>query len=447
MRVLIVDDEKNIRESLRLLLQQDGFEVDCAENGFSAQRLMEETDYDAGIFDLKMPGMSGLELLEWQQNRDKSFPVMMISAFGQVHDAVDALKTGAVDYIVKPFDPEILLDKIISLKESLSLTDTMQEGMDLPAGDFFTGTSRAMRLLQKRLTRVAGTGSTVLITGESGVGKEVTARSLHERSAQSQAPFIPVNIGGIPENLLESELFGYEKGAFTGADKQKKGLFEEAAGGTLFLDEIGEMPLPLQVKMLRVLQEKKFRRLGGLEEIEISSRIVTATNRTLEDMVKDGSFREDLYYRLNIARLEIPPLRERMDDLPGLCGFLLEKLNRRMEQNIKGLSEKAWDKLKAYDFPGNIRELENILERAMIFCEEEELQDSDIELISSGMQTPSASPAADGRTLKEIEKESITRALRRWEGNRSRAADELGISRRTIINKIKEFGLDKDPQE
>ena len=443
MRILVVDDEKNIRESLKILLEQDGFTVDSAENAFSAQRFIENNEYDAGIFDLKMPGMSGLELLAWLQTQEQPFPVTMISAFGQVNDAVDALKIGAIDYIVKPFDPEILLDKLLALKENILVSDDMQVGMNTLGDEYFNGSSKAMILLQKRLLRVASTNATVLITGASGVGKEVTARTLHQNSAQKEAPFIPVNIGGVPENLIESELFGYEKGAFTGADKQKKGLMEQAAGGSLFLDEIGEMPLSLQVKMLRVLQEKKFRRLGGLEEIDITARIITATNRRLEEMVKEGLFREDLYYRLNIARLEIPSLRERMDDLPRLTGFLIEKLNKKMDLNLQGLSDKAWEILKNHDFPGNIRELENILERSMIFCEGSELQDTDIDLQAPLSTIAGQESGKAGRTLKEMEKESIIQALRRWEGNRSRAAKELGISRRTIINKIQEFDLDK----
>lgn len=446
MKVLVVDDEKNIRESLKILLEQDGFEVDSAENAFSAQRYIEENSYNAGIFDLKMPGMSGLELLSWLNSREENFPVMMISAFGQIDDAVNALKTGAFDYIVKPFDPEILLDKLQNLKTGILVDDEIQEGLGDLGHDYFNGSSPAMMQLQKRLLRVAASDATVLITGESGVGKEVTARALHHASSRNAAPFIPVNIGGIPENLLESELFGYEKGAFTGAEKQKKGLFEESAEGTLFLDEIGEMPLPLQVKMLRVLQEKSFRRLGGLAEIPITARIITATNRKLEQMVSEGKFREDLYYRLNIARLEIPSLRDRREDLPRLTGFLLKKLNSRMSTEVKTLSNGAWKKVNDYPFPGNIRELENILERAMIFCDGTELQEEEIELMGPGTtsSTHKVSEDTDSKTLKELEKESIIKALRRWEGNRSRAAVELGISRRTIINKIQEYGLTKD---
>ena len=309
-----------------------GIRVDCAENGLSARRLMEQNRYEGGIFDLKMPGMTGLELLEWKKEAGIDFPVIMISAFGQVEDAVKAIKTGAEDYVVKPFDPELLLEKM-ALSASFHLSaEEFGKGMAGSDSEYFWGRSPAVVKLTQRMERIAMTPSTVMITGESGVGKEVCARKIHVLSKQSEGPFLAVNIGGIPENLLESELFGYEKGAFTGAEKQKKGLFELSAGGTLFLDEIGEMPLSLQVKVLRVLQDRQFRRLGGLENLSINARIMAATNRPLEKMVEEGTFREDLYYRLNVARLEIPPLRERKADLPRLTGFLLEKLNRENGQ-------------------------------------------------------------------------------------------------------------------
>ena len=444
MKILVVDDEKNIRESLRIILEQDGYEVECAENGLSAQRLIEFGTYDAGIFDLKMPGLSGLELLEWLQQQNPRFPVIMISAFGQVEDAVKALKTGAEDYVIKPFDPEVLLEKVSLLKSRSTSAKVIESLADQVAPGYFFGESPVMEKLSRRLERVAASSSIVLLTGESGVGKEMTARLIHDRSAVSSGPFMALNIGGLPENLVESELFGYEKGAFTGADKQKKGLFELAGGGTLFLDEIGEMALPLQVKLLRVLQERQYRRLGGLDNISIDARIITATNRKLEDMVEEGLFREDLYYRLNVARIEIPPLRERMEDLPRLTGFLIDKLNRKMSLQVKTLSRDAWELLSAHSFPGNIRELENILERSMIFAEDDIIRGDDLEMTASPVSRPETPSGEQGRTLKELEKSSIRSALQRWEGNRSRAAKELGISRRTIINKIQEYGLD-DP--
>ncbi len=449
MRILIVDDEKNIRDSLKMILQQEGYEITTAENGLSAQRILETSSFDLGIFDLKMPGMDGLELLKWLKSGERDFPVYMISAFGQVEDAVNALKSGADDYITKPFDPDLLLEKVRIIDSVKVLESRMEKGGESRQTGYFLGQSQGAEKLYRRMERIAATRSNILLTGESGVGKEVTARLIHEWSARPEEPFVALNIGGIPENLLESELFGYEKGAFTGADKRKPGLFETARGGSLFLDEIGEMPLPLQVKLLRVLQDRSFRRLGGLEDLKIESRIITATNRNLEEMVLSGGFREDLYYRLNVARLEIPPLRERMDELPRLTGFLLEKLNGRMAMSVRGLTPGAWKKLEDYRFPGNVRELENILERAMIFAEGDMLTPGDIDIQSApDLATRTSSPSGisePGRTLKELERDSIAAALHRWEGNRSKAAKELGISRRTIINKIQEYNLENTP--
>ena len=449
MRILIVDDEKNIRESLKMILQQEGYEITTAENGLSAQRVLEDATFDLGIFDLKMPGMDGLDLLKWLKGGERDFPVYMISAFGQVEDAVNALKSGADDYITKPFNPDLLLEKVRIIDSVKIMESRMEKGRHSRQDGFFLGQSPGAEKLYRRMERIAATRSNILLTGESGVGKEVTARLIHNWSDCSEEPFVALNIGGVPETLLESELFGYEKGAFTGADKRKPGIFETARGGSLFLDEIGEMPLPLQVKILRVLQDRSFRRLGGLVDLKIESRIITATNRNLEEMVISGGFREDLYYRLNVARLEIPPLRERMDELPQLTGFLLEKLNGRMGMSVKGLAPGAWKKLESYRFPGNVRELENILERAMIFAEEDILSPADIDTRSAADLTNSATRSGGtvpGRTLKDMERDSIAASLHRWEGNRSRAAKELGISRRTIINKIQEYRLEDTTQ-
>lgn len=288
------------------------------------------------------------------------------------------------------------------------------------------------------------------MTGESGTGKEVIARTIHEQSPLSAGPFVAINIGGVPENLLESELFGYEKGAFTGAVSRKTGMFELASGGTLFLDEIGEMPSSLQVKILRVLQERTITRLGGTQPIPINARIVCATNRNLEDMVREGSFREDLFYRLNVVRIHVPPLRERKEDIPLLVSWILKKLNSRMGRQFTGLTPEAMEKLKEYRFHGNIRELENILERAAIFTDGSIIGEDELDLRANELEPSFGEETSCGGlafgdeavSLKDIEKQAIERALRRWEGNRTKAADELGITRRTLINKIAEFGLD-----
>lgn len=456
MKILIVDDEYNIRELMRKYFSLDKIESDGAENGLSAQRLLREQHYDACLIDLKMPGMDGLSLITWIRQEGFRMPVIMISAHGEIRDAVTALKEGAQDYIVKPFDPEeltIRLKKLIEDQNLRNLVESETLNTKKSSGDL-VGKSQAMMKIKDIISRIADSPATVLITGESGTGKEVVARQIHTDSLLANGPFVAINIGGVPENLLESELFGYEKGAFTGAVGRKPGMFELASGGTLFLDEIGDMPLALQVKMLRVLQERKITRLGGTTPIPINARIIAATNKHLEEMVRTGTFREDLFYRLNVVRIEIPPLRERKEDLPLLAGVILKKLNRQMGHKVEGLSSDALEALRKHPFYGNVRELENILERAVIFADTPVLKVENLDLRSSSIKVGSSADTSstnclgnqsddfEAKTLKEIEMETIIRALHRWEGNRTRAAEELQISRRTLINKIAEYQLD-----
>lgn len=454
MRILIVDDEPNIRELMRKYLSLEGMESDGAENGLSAQRLLREEHYDACLIDLRMPGMDGIELISWMRQEGFRMPVIMISAHGEIRDAVTALKEGAQDYIVKPFDPEeltIRLRKLMEAHQLKSLVETKSraaEGID----EGLVGNSVPMKRIKEVISRIADSPATVLVTGESGTGKEVVARQIHAISSLAEGPFVAINIGGVPENLLESELFGYEKGAFTGASGRKIGMFELASGGTLFLDEIGDMPMTLQVKMLRVLQDRKITRLGGTSPMPINARIIAATNKNLEEMVREGNFREDLFYRLNVVRIELPPLRDRREDIPLLAGVILNRLNRQMGHRIEGLSSDAIEALKSHPFYGNVRELENILERAVIFADSPVISASVLELResvsrpgsegSSGGYSMSQDAEKDARSLKELEVEAIIRSLHRWEGNRTRAAEELGISRRTLINKIAEYQLD-----
>jgi len=438
MRVLIVDDEKNIRESIRRFLETENIETVAAENGLSAKRLLQDQAFSAGIVDLRMPGMDGLELLRWIREEGPRLPVIMISAFGEVQDAVEAMKLGAQDYVVKPFDPEELIVRLKKIVENQRLRDQIDlGGRTEQPGIEGLGSTPGMTEIRRTITKVADTPSTVLITGESGTGKEVIAHLLHNLSSRSDSPFIPVNVGGIPESLLESELFGYERGAFTGAERRKVGLFEVASGGTLFLDEIGEMPPQLQVKLLRVLQDRKVQRLGATDLIPVDVRIIAATNQDLPERVRQKTFREDLYYRLNVIHLAVPPLRERMDDLPILIGQLLRKLNHRLGKGVQTVDPQGLEQLQRYSFPGNVRELENLLERALIFAEGDSLTDSDLSL--PRIEAPVSPPPA---TLESLEKQAIIAALHRWEGNRTRAAAELGITRRTLLNKIKHFGID-----
>lgn len=447
MKILIVDDEPNIRDLMCRFLRIESIDGIGAENAFSAQRLLREEPFDGILVDLKMPGMDGLEFVRWVRDEGFRMPIIMMSAHGEIRDAVDALKHGVQDYIVKPFNPEEVVIKLKNLVEAQNFRTLQEMEERLPQERAFIGESIQIRKIKDTITRIAQTNSSILITGESGTGKEVVARTIHEQSPVSSGPFVAINIGGVPENLLESELFGYEKGAFTGANSRKIGMFELANGGTLFLDEIGDMPFSLQVKILRVLQERSITRLGGTEPLPINARIICATNKDLEQMVRDGKFREDLFFRLNVVRIHIPPLRERKDDIPLLAAWIIKKLNANMGRHFSGLTPEAMEKLKSYDFYGNIRELENILERAAIFSDGDLITDDNIELRGKDLRpaaskSTAASADMEAVSLKEIEKQTIEKALRRWEGNRTKAAKELGITRRTLITKIEEYDLD-----
>jgi len=452
MNILVVDDEEDIRNSLQQYLKIDEIDSDVAENGLSAQRMIKETPYDAILVDLKMPGMDGQQLIEWLRHEGFRMPVIMMSAHGEIADAVNALKEGAQDYVVKPFDPEELVIRLKKLVEAQNLRNMVEaKSMDEEKNQSsFIGESPSIMKIKALISKIKDASSTVLITGESGTGKEVVAREIHANSPVCEGPFVAINIGGVPENLLESELFGYEKGAFTGAMNRKTGMFELASGGTLFLDEIGDMPLSLQVKILRVLQEKRITRLGGTTAMPINARLIAATNKNLEQMVRDGKFREDLFYRLNVVRIEIPPLRDRKDDIPLLAAGILARLNMQVGHKVKGFTPDALKLLCGYQFYGNVRELENILERAVIFCSGDEITSDDLELNGSVFtkdqkRGDAAQTVSDdnAKSLRDVEENTIIRALRRWEGNRTKAAQELGISRRTLINKISEYGLEE----
>ncbi|MDR1867455.1 MAG: sigma-54 dependent transcriptional regulator [Treponema sp.] len=434
MRILIVDDERNIRLSLIKYLALEHIEADGVENGEKALEILETVIFDAVLLDLKLPGIQGHAVLEWIHTRGISSPVIMISAHGTIADAVAALKAGAQDYIVKPFDPAELVIKIRSLVEHKRNESQIQaykrtEGHK----NILIGSTPIMQQVAYHIDKLANTDVTVLITGESGTGKEVVAREIHNRSPWATEPFVAVNIGGIQETLMESELFGHEKGAFTGATGRKQGLFELAGRGCLFLDEIGEMSLPLQVKLLRVLQERKIRRIGAVNDIPIGARIISATNKNLEEMVKNGTFREDLYYRLNVFRLELPPLRERPQDIPILVNHILVKISSRMGKVPPKLDPDALKTLHCYAFPGNVRELENILERALIYSEGSIIKSADLGNLGPHQEILSS--------LESIEKHAIREALHRYGGNRTKAALSLGISRKTILNKIKTYNL------
>jgi len=448
MRVLIVDDEINIRTSLSQFFSVYDIDSELAENGLVAQRLLYSDVFDAMVVDLKMPGMDGLELIKWTRDEGYDLPVIMVSAHGEISDAVSALKGGAADYIVKPFNPEDLVNKIKKMIEANKVKQFVNDiSFENPS---FIGQSQQMLDIKKTITRCAKTKSNVLITGESGTGKGVVAKEIHRQSFGDDGPFQSINIGGIPASLIESELFGHEKGAFTGAVNRKMGLFEVANGGTLFLDELGDLPLDLQVKLLTVINDRQVQRLGDTQKRDIDVRIIAATNKDLEQMVNDGNFREDLYFRLNVLIIKIPPLRERSDDIPLLSAGVLKRLKKEMGNDlIEGFSPNAIAKLKLGKYYGNVRELENVIERAILFCDDNLIHEDDINIDDNVKITKntnsqdSVKAKLEVKSLKEVEKEKIIESLLRWAGNKTKASKELGISRRTLLNKISEYDINE----
>jgi len=441
--ILVVEDDDTFRSFLQTILQDDGHEVQVVADGIKALRLLQLGSFDLVVSDLKLPGKSGLDLFR-ETRMDPTAPqFIFLTAFGKVEEAVAAMKEGAVDFLTKPLDdPDALLtlvhraiDAQMRSREYLSLKQTEAAGLP-PEELVFAG--EVMLPVRQLVHDVAGTMANVLISGESGTGKELVARTIHLLSPRRKAGFIALNCAAIPENLLESELFGHEKGAFTGAIQARQGKFELARGGTIFLDEIGEMPLPLQTKLLRVVQERVFERVGGSKEIKADVRLVAATNRNLRDEVAQRRFREDLYYRLNVFPLRLPPLRERIDAISLLVDYFMERFTRQICKTLKGVDAQALSAMKSYGWPGNIRELQNVMERAVILSRD---------LVRVGalpeeMLRKPGSESLDSRDrLKLAEKEMIGEALKKHSGNRRLAAEELGISRRTLQYKLKEYGF------
>ena len=442
-RILLVEDDETFRSFLRTVLEDDGHEVQTAEDGLKGLSKLRQENFDLVISDLKMPGKSGLELFRETRSDPDPPQFIFLTAFGKVDEAVAAMKEGAVDFLTKPLsDPDTLLaliqralDSQSRTREYLSLKES--EAAGLPPEDLiFAG--QAMKEVRKLVRDVAVTIANVLIYGESGTGKELVARTIHLLSPRNKAGFIPLNCAAIPENLLESELFGHEKGAFTGAVQGRQGKFELARGGTIFLDEIGEMPLPLQAKLLRVLQERVFERVGGTKEIRADVRVIAATNRNLQNEVAERRFREDLYYRLNVFPIQLPPLRDRSDAIPVLAEYFIRRFSDQIGKKLKGMENDARDAMRGYPWPGNVRELQNVIERAVILATDViRLDNLPNEILQKG--SPQNQQSRD--VLKATEREIITKALHKHGGNRRLAAEELGISRRTLQYKLKEFGL------
>lgn len=450
-RILIVDDERNIRRSLRALLEGPRAEVLEAEDGRAALEMLGRGEIDLVITDLRMPGMDGMELLRNCRALYPQVGVVVISAHGTVETAVEAMKLGAVDFFSKPFENQEVLGVVDKCLDARNLDQ--QPHIPAPEQRGFhsiVGGSPAMQQVYTLMAKVARTESTVLILGESGTGKELVARNIHEQSNRAAEAFIAVNCAALPENLVESELFGHEKGAFTGAANAKPGRFELACGGTLFLDEVGEIPLPLQAKLLRVLQERTYERVGGIKTMKADVRLVAATNRDLEQEVKAGRFREDLFYRLNVVPVQLPSLRARLGDIELLANYFIDIFNRRMQRAIGKIDPSLLAILCAYAWPGNVRELENTIERMMVLSEGESLDIDSLPERVRNFKPGEESPLQDKDALRNrlrletdrVEKDLLERTLRECDGNRSQAAKCLGVSRKTIHNKIREYGLE-----
>jgi two-component system, NtrC family, response regulator PilR len=458
-RILVVDDELSMRELLEYLLGKEGYQVAVAENGHSAVKKIEHDDFDLLLCDIKLGDMTGLDVLRAAKKKNPGTIVIMISAFATTETAVEAMNEGAYDYVPKPFDNEELkqtIAKALELKtidhEKKSLEDELKSALHF---DKIVGNSPRMLHIYDMIRQVANARSSVLITGESGTGKELIARAIHEYSERACHPFVTINCGGIPENLMESEFFGHKKGAFTGATQDKKGLFEIGHKGTIFLDEVGELNLPMQVKLLRAVQERSFKPVGSTEEIRVDIRIVSATNKKLEDEVIAGHFREDLFYRLNVIEIKLPPLRERKSDLRALAQHFLEKYAKEMDKSVNKISSYAIDLLNRYDFPGNIRELENLIERSVALSSTNILlpdslamsihkkrwiegvknQRFDLDEVAYGV--------ALDNILADIEQAYIKKALDCAGGNKHKAAELLGITLRSIRYRIDKLGIEE----
>ncbi len=454
-RILVVDDEESIREFLEIMLKKEGYEITLAEDGQKAKELLAKKSFDMIISDLQMPFVTGIELLKHVKETAPEIVFMMITAFGTTETAVEAMKMGAYDYITKPFKiDEVRLNIHNALRsrnlevENRSLKKELVKEYSFQS---MVGNSTAMHAIFDMVKRVSQTPTNVLITGESGTGKEVVAKAIHYNGPLKDKPFITINCGAIPENLMESEMFGHKKGSFTGAVSDKSGLFEVANTGTLFLDEVGELPLTIQVKLLRAIQERVIRRVGATDDMKIEVRIIAATNRNLDDMVQKGTFRQDLFYRLNVINIKTPSLRERRDDIPLLANFFLKKYNERLNKNIGGISTEAMEILKKYDYPGNVRELENLIERtvaleggAMILPESlppmvnttsgrKMASSNEIEIGDDGVDLD--------KIMGQIEKELLIKAIHSGGGVKKRAAKLLHISFRSMRYRIEKYNL------
>ena len=447
-RILVVDDESSHRQMIEAVLSAEGYEISQADDGQTAIVAVEDRFYDLVIMDIRMPKISGIEALKKIKSISPGIPIIIMTAYASVGNAVEALKSGAYDYLIKPLDIEelkILVVKALRFRqleqENVYLKERLNDRFDFSK---ILGRSPAMNSLFETMALVAPSEATVLIVGESGTGKELIASAVHQNSPRKDRPLIKVNCAALPETLLESELFGHEKGAFTGAIARKQGRFQLAHKSSIFLDEIAEMAPATQAKILRVLQEREFEPVGSSQTFKVDTRIIAATNKNLEEEIKAGRFREDLYYRINVVTLVVPPVRERREDIPLLADFFLKQYAEKNNRLIKGFTPRAVDLLMRYDWPGNVRELENVVERAVILARGDMITPLEFpDVLQDLDEEAKASPLAltTGRSLKEVEKVMILRTLEETGGNRTHAARILGISRRTLQLKLKEYGI------
>ncbi len=447
VNILIVDDEKSIRETLKIIFNNLNYKVFTAQDGFEAINIIKSNIIDIMVTDLRMPLMDGIELMQQALNIDSSIETIFISAYADIKAAVKVVKMGAFDYIEKSFSTDEL---IFTIEKAIELRKLKEENRSLRRRiegkynyDGVIAKSEAMQKIIDMVNRVANSKANILLTGESGVGKDVMANYIHKRSNRAGNSFIVINCGAIPENLIESELFGHEKGSYTGADRMGKGKFELADKGTIFLDEIGELPLHAQVKFLRVLQEKQIYRIGSEKSISVDVRIIAATNKNLSEEVEKGNFREDLYYRLNVVNLEIPPLRDRKDDIPVLAEYFLMEFSKDYDKKIKYFEVEALNYLMDYEWKGNVRELKNVIERSVLVANDEEelLLKNHLPKEITGLDLNDDINDNKEKTLADYEKMIIENTLKRYEGNKTKTAEVLGIKRQTLYNKLKDYNL------
>ena len=445
-RILVIDDDESMRDSCRQALARKAGRIEVAEDGLTGLGILEKEAFDLVILDLRMPGLSGMEVLNRIKQEYPEVVVVVITGYATVESAVEAMRRGAYDFLPKPFTPESLraiVDRALDRRELVLENILLRSELDSSFGsEVIIGQSEPMKKIEEVMRKVSPTDTTVLISGESGTGKELVARAIHRHSSRKDKPFVVVDCGSLVENLFESELFGHVKGSFTGAAATKYGRLELANGGTVFFDEIGNISMNVQMKLLRVLQEREITKVGSAQVIKVDVRVVAATNRDLQKAVQAGTFREDLFYRLSVVPITLPPLRERRDDIPPLANYFLKKYNQKRKKNVRAISAQAMKALVGHDWPGNVRELENAIERAVVLTENDTIEPSDLLYYGLNAATPPKSDVDRPRRLADVEKEHIVRTLKVFNGHKGKTAKWLGIDRKTLRSKLRRYAIE-----